>query len=1201
MRFGFLSFIAIFAATAMGGAQLPGWGSDFHEQTNLVKQVSRPLVLLWTNKGCDHCETLEEEVQSPEFVAWRERSGYEFCFIQGINDSDPSGAKGAKNFALTAAGTRKKPTTYSYPLICFYWPKSDGSVLAKCYERLSASELMAKADDFFAGYTPKRIRFASDGSNVWDRYEAEPGHTEYVDVKIVQEGCERETYRFSCIFPDGTSGDEVSFSFQPGEAEHVIRVPIPKGACEIEKQIALSLKDSAGTVVATSSITFVDPENGSNNPLWSDERTVESLAWGEWTADMDTATQKVAQAEGDAWTLVELAGSLWCPDCYRTDVNFLEDGGKVSAWARERHIALVSVDTPHNSAADPDPANPVGTIWSRDTDATKLIIPPFENADLDKVERSGKGYLSRKMVSDEDALVVARRNLWLSKDYFHRPEDYASHRTLIPIFILLNKAGDVVGRFETFDARSQSPTNRAYTAQYLARFDEMIEMAKASADAPGEVTDNHWSTTRKTLAVDGVVSNGLSHADFQDVFRLDGLQSGRVTLDLRGTKSARMAMEVLEVRSGEAVVVASGYGNIRDGVSVSADVDASTAYYARVYCNKGGDGEPTDGEFASISTASTIAAYSVSAAFALVPGSVAFDDSEISIFTHEGAGEIAVTRRDGGSGAVSVRVKVVAEDEAASGCYEWADPVVSWGDGEQGTKVLSFKLAKGQTVAGMAKVTLRLQAVSSGSTVISESPLVITLVGSDEPMLEKTSYDVNAYLKFSGQVEFGVFNVRDPKKVKLTLAKESGRLPSGMKLKYDKATGKVVLSGSPKKTGDYVIVVFLSETRTTGKVVGETSTIRISVKDPELINPFVANKRDKRSYPLYVARDGGRLLVGMLDLAISSANKITAKYAGTESGSILFSGNWMAMDEDSGMASATLEKKGAVLALSMDTNGCVRTHLRVPETYSYFSGEDFEAECPFFESNDFSAYKGCYTVALPAADGSCGCGYLTLQMTSSSAVRTGKVKFSGMSPEGKSLSGYAYLMPRGEVAGLSVFKRVSSAILGADLEIKPNGSVNWNNPSDILSREVVNAADGTVSYWLTDTDFVACGVAGSWYKAGATMEEFVSAFYVNPKTAFRLVIGNEVIGTLVANGKKFDFDATGSRSKFSINAKTGVFSGKTGRGSFKGVLVLGWYENCDCGEGIPEFPFGSGTQWWSERRDGKSVKCSTTVSVQAIE
>ena len=1195
---GYIAFAVTWPVAATDEAVKGEWMRNFVDATNLAQRTKSPMIMVWANQGCSHCEDLEAQLNATKFKTWQAEHGdYVYCFAMGSgsggNDVAPNIGSGAKKFAQTAGGTLAKPLT-QYPFVCLYWPKGNGDDVITSWSSASAEKIIERSAKLFADYRPCSVRFDCDGSNAWDRYEAEPGYTSYVDIRIIQDGGDTEAYRLIYRYPGGSAATEIPFSLRTDELAKTVRIPIPSNAtiADVGRSILLEIVDSSGVVVSGSSITYVNPENAANNPLWKTERTVDTLDYGEWTADIDIATQKVARAGGEAWAMVELAGSLWCPDCYRTDVNFLEDGEKVKEWARSRKVVLVSVDTPHNSKTDPNPANPVGTIWSRDTDATKLIIPPFENSDPDKVMRSGKGYLSRKMISDVDALAMARKNLWLSKDYFHRPEDYATHRTLIPMFVLLDKGGNVVGRFETFDARSQSPTNRLHTMQYLDRFDEMIEMAKESSDASGEVTDNHWSTTTKTLAVGGSVSNKLSHADFQDVFCLSGIRAGEVRLSLGGTSTARMSIQLIEVKGDSTNVVAERYGKLSGGVDLAAEVDGSGEYYARIFCNKGGDGEPTDEEFASISTSSTVVAYLLTADFVLKPGLVAFDADSATFLEHAGEGVLSVSRKNGGSGAVSVVVTVVAEDANAVGRYRLDNPVLAWGDGEQGAKTVVVRLLENGRYDGRAQIKLKLVAAADCQADVSSALATVNIEDSDEPTMACDSYVVNCYLQFAEAQAFDVYNVQDPAKVELTLSKGSDRLPTGMKLEYDRATGQVLLTGTPKKAGNFVISFALTERRADGKITGPEAQVLLTIVDPQNQNPYLNQKRAKRTYALF-AQDGDESIVaGTLDLSIAGKNKITAKYQGLDGKSVLFSGSWSDIDEESGSATAILSKGGVQLELTLAKDGDIQA--KVVET-----GMTLVADCPVAEDADFSGYRGYYTVALPSRDGSYGCGYLTLDMTRSTFTRSGKVKFSGLSPVGGTLSGYAYLELVGDnIARLVVCKRMSSTgAVAAVLEIKSGGEANWSNPSDILAREVVNAAEGTLSYWIIGGKKYFCEVAGSWYNTSITAEKLVSAFYVNPKTEFNLVVADNVAGTLVANGKKFDYVPAVAGTKFSFNHKTGVFSGKTKKGKFKGVIVPGWYENCDCGEGVPEFPFGSGTLWRKEKSGGKSITVSEQISI----
>ena len=119
---------------------------------------------------------------------------------------------------------------------------------------------------------------------------------------------------------------------------HTLEAHHPPCLWEEGQQITLELHNSTngtlGAVVATSHITAVKSENSQKNPVGIGEKKAEELEWGEWTMDLDVALQKVrdynsstgeatsgggssllnaASSKDRAYTLLMLAGSLWCP------------------------------------------------------------------------------------------------------------------------------------------------------------------------------------------------------------------------------------------------------------------------------------------------------------------------------------------------------------------------------------------------------------------------------------------------------------------------------------------------------------------------------------------------------------------------------------------------------------------------------------------------------------------------------------------------------------------------------------------------------------------------------------------------------------------------------------------------------------------------------------------------------------------------
>jgi len=1276
------------------------WMDSFAVATNYAWQTKTPLVLLWTNKGCDECAKLEEAVSGTDFAAYQAASPYAYCYVMGVSKKDTGVNKnsGANEFARSAAGTiaDKRKWISSFPYVCLYWPQPDGTFSATSFTGRDGTMLVreleakghpleAQLEDsikkFFAGYVS--VRFAATGGK-WDRYEADPGFTTNVPVKVVS-SARPAGLKLVAKYPYGAQDFAAPLEFDAsGVAEVAVPVSGEIGDEMLDREIALSVQTDAGVERASGAIVLCRPENGASNPLWTTERDVDSLKFGEWTADIDVATQMVAKA-GSAWTILELAGSLWCPDCYRTDVNFLEDGGKFSAWAVANSVALVSVDTPHNSKADPDPANPVGTIWSRDVDMTKLVIAPFPDADADKVARSGKGYLSRKMVSDDDALAVARRNLMLSKDYYHRPEDYATHRTLIPMFVLLDSDGRVKGRFETFDARSQSPTDRNNTDNYIKRFAEMVEMAETMGDT---VSDNHWSTTARSLTNGAETCDKISHCDYHDVYALDGVAPGTlVKVTVGGASDRKLHLDLLTVSKGAATTACTADGALSAGFSAEFLAKSADGVYARVYCWPGDDTHPVaDAGFAATEEGSTVTDYTVrfdsvivpqetaasavaqdghctiriepgceyvlsgdadwetggalapvdgrpghySAAVAAatdvvyevggdgkfdyqkwVPGAISLSASAVSALERDGGVTIRAMRSGGSSGRAVVTVSAVNEVNAA-GRYKLMTTELTWESGETGAREIVVSLGDDGAYQGVGTVDLALAPGEECAASVAEGLSArLSIYDTDKPVFAKSSYSLTVFAGFACEERLDLFNIDASKSLKLKKASGSASLPSGVSLKYDKSTGTAVLSGSAKRAGTYVASYSVAQ----GRDTGDPSEIEVVVLDPKEYNARLGVARPSQILPLFADYGASSVVAGKLTVSISSANKISAKYAGTESRSFSFSGPWQGLDEDTGTVFATLAAKGgAILDITMDAAGRISAALALPAGCNHF-GADFAACGDWPGGADFSAWRGYYTVALPVVDASpatapSGTAYLTLAMTTDRAVASGTASFSGVMPDGKAISGSVQLVADGDYARADIFAKSGNNVLGASLLVSPDGEALWNDPVSVSSREVVNPVDGTATYVLHRqsglTYVTQHDVCGSWYPTSLKIGGVVEEFYQNPATEFAVEIGGiGRIATAAYDGRKFALTESTAGTSLKATDKKGTFSGKAtveigGKkvsGTLKGVLVPGWYENCDCGDVPKEIPFGNGLFIYKAKVGSKTATLSLPVVI----
>lgn len=222
-----------------------------------------------------------------------------------------------------------------------------------------------------------------------------------------------------------------------------------------------------------------------------------------------TATNKVAAAVGDAYTLVSVQGSLWCPDCERTEANFLNltnaaGENRFRAWAKARQIALVAADIPNYNG--PDVTNRTrATLFSREAYTA-----------ADGTGRSGRAYLSRKAISDAEAQAELERLHRLAvantaQGGFHRPEDRNANRTGVPIFVLVRKDGTVAGRFTRFASVSPTEADRGNFDAYVRRIEELIDGARDAAETVTVVDTDApclerlaYDASRGAAVIDGV-------------------------------------------------------------------------------------------------------------------------------------------------------------------------------------------------------------------------------------------------------------------------------------------------------------------------------------------------------------------------------------------------------------------------------------------------------------------------------------------------------------------------------------------------------------------------------------------------------------------------------------------------------------------------------------------------------------------------
>ena len=1330
-----------------------GPGNDaFAKAKALAEAEGVPLVVVWSHESCHFCSDFIADINghSADAKKWMTENRAVFAFFKatgydppnmkdddhaaaGLGYTSPKACLDAWNFI----DIRGAAYNHYWPLVEFYYKPPTGPAIYCDDPDDSGKSFTWLADRYAKWVRDNRIgdgngRFTAVGGTEYDRYEVDEGTTNlYVRLEREKNASALVwTNDLVGVWPNGagvTVTQQVAWA--AGESARMVSLPLVRTAdLPVGKDIALTLYDHAdGSVRGVVSAVCVKVETNASNPLWIGERDKDTLAWGEWTMDLDVATQKVAAVTaGRAYTLVLLAGSLWCPDCYNTDHHFLDAtnaAGEVrfTKWAQDRRVALVTVDLP--SLGDATAITP--TLVNRDSG-----LGYFDKTGaFAMISKSGLGYLSRKNASEDAAAAVLARNMYLASHNtddggFHRPEDSKVYRTGVPIFVLLRKDGSVAARFTRW--ADVSPADSTNWDSYIRRFDELLSIADGEHADPSEIENNHpSSTTNAVPSADGMAKGELCNADFRDAFRLDGAGEGTYQIvEVSGADAANVKVSFhCKDAAGkvEAVKGAETTGSLSGGVSLFRQFEKKGEYFVQI---EGAD--ITSPEFSdACAKQDNFHAYTVETKSVLEPaekaaeaqassgstkvqmlveegveyrvtgiaggvpgkfeskggdiylakvdgvvelttlvpgGTVVFqiwrpgkvefrDPKGVRVIEYAETGIVTVVRSGGSSG--SNVVSVVCDNPPGDDRFEWKNTTLVWADGESGERSVRFPIRPNGTYDPDVSFRVRLLAGDPCPAKVSSATNVVTVSDTNMPCLERTVYDLSANLNFETALGFNAYNISSAAPT-ISVVPKSGNVPSGLSFSY--RNGQFVLSGAPSAEGTYEFKVEISDKR--GSKTEKTpsdfqTTIRITVVDQSENNPKLAEGRPNTSMPIYCEiGNGTNVIEGSLRFAITSTGKISAKYSGTEGAELTFAGNWLTIDEVTGLVSnrlAATSDSAAKLSVTMDAEGSVNLVLDLPDRYSYFKGSGgvirLGAESDWPDTSvDFTPWKGTYNVTFPSLGRTptnvpTGTGFLSLRMESGLAAKSGLVIVAGVLSDGTPVSGSCQMLRdrmfeglrTDTVAYLPIFRRTGNSCFSAATEIGRDGAIEWNtnnydNVRQRLCREIVYAPAGTMAMslyrdaaweYLTLHD-----VCGSYYVPGVSPLYLQTEFGYSDTLFARFAVGSASASArygriaipadavqLEIGERDIDFAESIEGMAFGFNPQTGIFCGaakltyendegkkKMSVGYYRGVLLPGWID-CNCGHNIPLRPYGSGTFYFKDTINKKTANRSFSVDL----
>ena len=953
------------------------------------------------------------------------------------------------------------------------------------------------------------------------------------------------------------------------------------------------------------------PAGATHNPHFVGE----SFDYGEWTMDIDVATNKVASESGQAFTLVFFSGALWCPWCLGWEQDVLDNAAFLE-FARTNNIALVMIDNPKRDGTPP----------------TLLRSAVYSGASNDERNgSSGAAYLEAHGILPEVAEAVLSRNAALQAAWT-TPD---ATRIGYPTMVLLRQDGSIAGRFSgayrTTNPNSVPPRHTFDLGTNMLRFSEFLDMARDASES-GEERNDYVAWTGDELSVTDEKTASLRAMDTVDVYRLETEAHTRPVVAVRGAEDANIQLALLDA-AGRTVKTQNG--SLLTGVTLMAD-NAVTGVLHYVSVTASG------AAVAVLSSESTVRAYTVTTSKINMPGVVGFAASAMTVSRDSTTATVTLRRTGGVWGAQSMKINIDASATTAVTGEDFTDVfgadgvIVTWLAGEGGDKTIDIPLFPSE-VDGVSK-TIALKVtewVEGEGTGPAPDRCVLTLSGSDYPFFGQETAAFEARTRVTMDVTVAVLNTAGGK---ITVSRKSGSLPSGVKASYDASAGGMCLTGVPKKTGEYTAVFQVSEKRGSKTVAGGMVSVSVTVGELMDVNPVAAQAMTAAEGPAVDSLTGR--VVGVVRFSISKTGRMTAKYRGVDGNDSLTASAWATVLAN-GRTEAFLASRKRVLFVALGAEGTVvESYLQALPVNGGSSPQYgvLLATVPWTKDIPASAYQGRYTASLSpeekrglwAPD-----GYSTLTLSlPASAVRNGTMKFAGTLADGAKYSGSALLAPydgeSGDQAHLAVYAKAKKAYVGAFLAVDAYASETYQDwPSAISVCD-----DDIVPYWTKEGDTpetsfdMTLGICGGYYNPADSLieywekyEELYGPFQLRadgvPPVSVYGVATNLPLIDLAVTEKTLKIPSKGvnpTKATLVLNKTTGVVRGtfripfenaegnvRTIKASYSGVLLPGWTGDCGCSrddDELPEQPFAMGAFQFSDKMDVSVDGKAKTVTLK---
>lgn len=673
------------------GYQKSGTGAGdnaFANCTNMVVASGRPMLLFWGKDSCSGCKNWVDAMNYHGRTAYRLLREYKFilAYFRG-SETAPKAVKEAHDFFVNILGVAR-PSCHS---VGFYGIAPNGKTFTRAstlvtgdgtmdgYDRAKDSfqKLYSRWSDDYEEFCSNNVVTVDTGFRVKDtlndRLEV-VRDVPAVHVPVRQTGSFDTTVTnlLEAAYPDGSAVTNEVVWTAGGPRQAVVEVALTNAVGGsvwtngegqvIRNFVRLTLMSDEGRLgemeLPTCDVHLVTtPANALDNPYLWGEKTAADLKWGEWTLDIDAATNRLQTS-----TLRLTGGVIWDPQVNAFMADVLNTS-LFAAWCETCKVSTFVCDR-----ADPQTGASLFTC----------------NAASNTTKRSGTAYLSRHGLREGDYVSPAGDTFEIA---------------------LLRADGSLAGRLAP-----QCKNGKYDLEENLARLTELLELADDPREtendtAAGIVKSDNPVQYEVAYGVepksDDLVVNTLQISDKQDFFKITDLPANApVTVEVRGSFGIEVPAVTLyrstDAEATNLVELSAREYTFGTNVWCLTKQDVANGVFAKV--SAWTDAAAAENTVCLNSSKNTTLAYTVVALPVEMPGSVGFTNAVEATYDVGGEREIDVTvLRSGVTGPATATVKLDAAattvpDENFSWPNKNGQTNLTWAAGENGPKTITVKV-----------------------------------------------------------------------------------------------------------------------------------------------------------------------------------------------------------------------------------------------------------------------------------------------------------------------------------------------------------------------------------------------------------------------------------------------------------------------------------------------------------------------------